>query len=561
VFDPASEKVVLEVDQPFANHNGGHIAFGPDDFLYIGLGDGGSGGDPQGHGQNTSTLLGSMLRIDVTVPEAETYRIPDGNPFADGLQGRPEIYAWGLRNPYRWSFDSFSGQLWAGDVGQDAFGEVSIVRNGENYGWNRLEGFNCFNAENCSSAGTQLPEAAYPHSAGQSITGGVVYRGSDIPGLRGQYLFADFISGRIWSISEDAGALSADDAALDTSFLISSFSNDSNGEVYLTSYAGGAGEGIYKLSAPEAASASDVDDVPEKLSDTGCVNMANPRLPADGTLSYKTSATFWSDGATKHRAAAMPNGTQFERDAEGNFLFPVGSVLIKHFELNNDIFETRLFMHHQTGWAGYSYQWNDARDEALLLQDSQDTLVQGQTWHFPSRDECMRCHTQAAAVTLGLETGQLNTQFTYPESQQVAGQLDTLEFIDWPTVKFSESDRERFIPDPFGTSATLEQRAKAYLHTNCAQCHRPGGPTGNSIDFRFGTALADMGICNVEPQDGNRGNPALRRFAPSSPENSDIWLRIQDSGSLRMPPIGSNLIDQAGADLVGDWITESAACP
>ncbi|MEE9277538.1 MAG: PQQ-dependent sugar dehydrogenase, partial [Dehalococcoidia bacterium] len=198
----SSELVILEVAQPFRNHNGGAIRFGADGLLYLGLGDGGAGGDPAGNGQDRSTLLGSIIRIDVGNSSAgQPYAVPGDNPFLTTPGARAEIWAYGLRNPWRMAFDAATGALWVGDVGQDAVEEVDIVEAGGNYGWNRLEGDRCFSPPvGCSRAGTALPVATYRHSVGCSITGGVVYRGSAVAAIEGAYVYGDFCSGRIWAL-------------------------------------------------------------------------------------------------------------------------------------------------------------------------------------------------------------------------------------------------------------------------------------------------------------------------------------------------------------------------
>ena len=202
--DPTSEHVVLEVDQPFRNHNGGMIAFGPDGMLYVGLGDGGSAGDPHRNGQNPGTLLGTILRIATEEPvEGATYAIPADNPFAGQSGARGEVWAYGLRNPWRFSFDRATGDLWVGDVGQNAREEIDIVHPGANYGWNVMEGTTCFRTRSCNDDGLQAPVAEYGHNLGCSVTGGYVYRGQRIPALEGVYLYGDFCSGRIWGLRYD----------------------------------------------------------------------------------------------------------------------------------------------------------------------------------------------------------------------------------------------------------------------------------------------------------------------------------------------------------------------
>lgn len=234
-LDPGSRRILLQQRQPFGNHNGGHIAFGPDGYLYFGLGDGGAGGDPQGHGQNRDTLLGSLLRLDVD--RGEPYAIPPDNPFVKG-GGRAEIYAWGLRNPWRWSFDRLSGELWIGDVGQNRWEEVNRVAAGDNLGWNRWEGRHCYRSEECSAAGVTLPVAEYSHAEGCSVTGGYVYRGEAIAALRGYYLYGDFCSGRIWGL-DTADERAAPRLLLASGKRIASFAEDAAGELYLLDFAAG----------------------------------------------------------------------------------------------------------------------------------------------------------------------------------------------------------------------------------------------------------------------------------------------------------------------------------
>ncbi len=243
--DPSSEQVILEVPQPFSNHNGGTIEFGPDGFLYVALGDGGSGGDPTGNGQNRSTLLGSLLRIDVSSVTAEQrYRVPEDNPFV-GAQGgeRGEIWAYGLRNPWKFSFDPATGDLWAGDVGQRRNEEVDVILPGRNYGWNVMEGFECFRTQDCDTSGLVLPIVEYSHDEGCSITGGYVYRGSRLPELVGAYVYGDFCSGRIWALRYDGERVTEDVLLVDTDLNISSFGMDEAGELYILSFDGG----IYRL--------------------------------------------------------------------------------------------------------------------------------------------------------------------------------------------------------------------------------------------------------------------------------------------------------------------------
>jgi glucose/arabinose dehydrogenase len=246
VANISSERQLLVVNQPFDNHNGGQLAFGPDDgYLYIGLGDGGSAGDPQGNGQNTGVLLGKILRIDVTStpPAGHGYAIPVDNPFASS-GGAPEVFAYGLRNPWRFSFDSPTHRLFAGDVGQDNWEEVDLITSGKNYGWNRMEGNHCYppTVTTCNMTGLVPPITEYDHSSsgGTSVIGGFVYRGSAIPALVGTYIFGDLSSGNVWGLKEDAGGAWQRTLLLTHNRIVSSFGRDTAGELYLVDYGNGA---------------------------------------------------------------------------------------------------------------------------------------------------------------------------------------------------------------------------------------------------------------------------------------------------------------------------------
>lgn len=251
LIDPQSELEILSVAQPYANHNGGQIGFGPDGYLYLAMGDGGAAGDPHNHSQDLTTLLGSILRIDVSgAHQARAYRIPPDNPFVGNQKGfREEVWAWGLRNPWRFSFDPETGKLWTGDVGQNKWEEINVIERGKNYGWNKREGTRCFGGSTCEGDFTQ-PVCEYSHSEGQSITGGFVYRGKQLPALVGWYIFGDFVSGRVWAIDGTAGCAKKElliGVADSERISVSSFGRDREGEIYLLSYGDGR---VLKIASP-----------------------------------------------------------------------------------------------------------------------------------------------------------------------------------------------------------------------------------------------------------------------------------------------------------------------
>lgn len=247
--DPSSAQVLLTISQPFGNHNGGQLHFGPDSYLYIAVGDGGSGGDPFNNAQNLATLLGKILRIDVN--GAMPYTVPPDNPFIGDLTAQPEIWSLGLRNPWRFSFDQVTGDMFVADVGQNEREEVSFQpfdsTGGENYGWRLMEGTQCFNpATDCNDGTLTLPILEYSHSTGCSVTGGYRYRGVQYPGLEGVYFYADFCTGRVWGAQNDGSDTWTSDELLDTNLLISTFGEDEDGEIYIAHYASPNGA-VYKV--------------------------------------------------------------------------------------------------------------------------------------------------------------------------------------------------------------------------------------------------------------------------------------------------------------------------
>ena len=251
VADPASETILLTIPQPFENHNGGQVRFGPDGYLYVGMGDGGSGGDPQKNGQNLNALLGKILRIDVENSPG-TIVIPPSNPFVNTAGARPEIWALGMRNPWRFSFDRATGDLWIADVGQETYEEINFQpaasRGGENYGWNIMEGMHCFGTAICSTANFTLPVWEYTHASGCSISGGFMYRGNGSPGLRGLFLYADYCSGTIWALDHAGGKWSSR-ILLSSGFGVTTFGEDEAGELYIANQTNGT---IHRIDGPTA---------------------------------------------------------------------------------------------------------------------------------------------------------------------------------------------------------------------------------------------------------------------------------------------------------------------
>jgi uncharacterized repeat protein (TIGR03806 family) len=578
-LDPNSERVLLTVNKPASNHNGGNLAFGPDGFLYLGLGDGGGSGDPQENAQNPQRLLGKMLRIDVDQqPGGEPYGIPagaNGNPFSGnprcnidgtGAQNCPEIYALGLRNPWRWSFDRQTGVLWLADVGQGSFEEVDIIERGGNYGWDVREGAHCFEPPSgCQTAGLTDPVAEYGRAMGFSVTGGYLYRGTQTTEVRGRYIFADFGSGMIASLTPGAGGTytltplvqpGATPPGAPGQLSPSAFGEANDGELFLLDYSRGQ---IRELVFTGGGGG---DNVPQQLSATGCINTsAAGAPPLLSLIPYAPNAAFWSDGAVKERWIGLPNGQNIAVRSDGDWDPPNGTVLVKHFRIGNRLVETRLFMRHPDGsdgvWAGYTYEWNQAQTEATRVTGGKTVMVAGQNWIFPSEAQCVQCHTQAAGFSLGLETAQLNGSLTYAQTGRNANQITTLNAVNVLSPRVGANPPA--YADPADTSRSLTERARAYLHTNCANCHRPGGPTPVTLDLRHDTALSQTGACNVAPTAGDLGIASALIIAPGDGERSVLLARMSRRDAFGMPPVASNVVDAAGVQLIGAWIDSLTA--
>jgi uncharacterized repeat protein (TIGR03806 family) len=572
-FPSAKYVKILGFAQPAGNHNGGGIAFGKDGLLYLSFGDGGGGDDQFLHGQNKETFFSKILRIDVdNVPAGQAYGIPDGNPFKNG-GGEPATFAYGFRNPFRFSVDRETNEVWVGDVGQNTFEEIDAkVKIGGNYGWPCREGMhdslaplvnppNASNPAKCPPGTLGLIDPVVDHvrSEARSITGGVVYRGKAIPGFVGSYIYGDYVTQALWTLSFDPGTGEAKTTQLaEPAANWVSFAEDNDGEVYAVALNQGA---IYKVVAAEPAGPS---TFPDRLSKTGCVDRVDPRKPAAGLVPYGVQAALWSDGAQKERWVALPDGTKITvHDDDGDFDFPKGTVLVKTFSLAGKRVETRLFMRHDDGgWNGYTYEWLDDQSDAVLLPAGKTKTVGAQTWTFPSRSECVSCHSEAAGRALGPELGQLNGDYVYASTNRIANQLTTLEHIgmfDRPLGK--PVDQLVAYPDPYGTSGSLEQRARAYLHANCSNCHRPKGGGRGNMDLRFATAFADTASCNVDPEAGDIGVAGSKLFAPGDPAKSLVSVRPHSPAANRMPPLASSVVDERGVKLIDDWIRSVTACP
>jgi uncharacterized repeat protein (TIGR03806 family) len=543
-FDSDTRAVLIDFDRTdaYRMHLNADMKFGPDGLLYVAFGDGGPQWEQYWQAQNLDNFFGKILRLDVH--RGDPYAIPEDNPLVD-QGGRPEIFALGLRNPWRFSFHPTDGSLWLGDVGLDSWEEVDQVPPGANMGWPMREGPSCVDV-GCDDENLVPPQTYYQHEEGAAVVGGYFYRGHAFPSLVGRYLFADYVRGDIW-VMTDSGE---PELIARTGLRIVSMAEEPSGELLLVDFTSGR---LFRL-VPQAPLSGTLAD---RLSATGCYLPEDPRQPLPAMIPFDVRVPFWSDGAVKRRFLALPEGQNMRFLPDGSLFLPVGTVLSKDFYLADRLVETRLMMKYREGqWTGASYVWDpDGRDAQLVADDQLLTAtVGGVDWHYPTRRSCLDCHNSDRG--LGLEAAQLDLVRLYPESGRTANQLVTwrrmgvLEGPIPPGPRLpSEMDEE-----------SLEARARAYLHVNCAVCHTRNGPTPVDMDLRFSTPAPDMRVCEVLPKEGDFGIPDARRIHPGTPQLSIISRRMHLTGPGRMPPLGPQLVDEEGVELIDAWIASLSSC-
>jgi uncharacterized repeat protein (TIGR03806 family) len=572
-IDPASKLLIIE--WPSDGHNGGDLAFGNDGFLYVSSGDGTSGSDTGMTGQTLDDLLAAVLRIDVDHPEpGRNYGVPRDNPFVNRKGARPELWAYGFRNPWRLSYDRESGQLWVGQNGQDLWEQVYLVQKGANYGWSVSEGSHVFHAQRAAGPDPiSLPTAEHHHSEARSITGGRVYRGTRLPELVGAYFYGDWSTGRVWAIKHDGTKVLWHREIVDTPFNITGFGTDHAGELYVIDQL----SGYYRLE-PTTEADKPAQPFPTRLSETDLFTSVPDQTPRPGVLAFDVAAPQWADGATAVRFAALPGLERIEQkaapNAGGAWTLPNGSVLLQTLSLDvasasgtatRQRIETRLMVRQQGEWTGYSYRWNDAQTDAELVPaagasldlEVPDPTAPGgrrdQLWRFPSRTECLVCHSRAAGFVLGFTPLELDRGHDYGGT--VDNQLRTFEHIGLfqGALPRRRDDRPRLV-DPADASAPLDARVRSYLHVNCSTCHVSEGGGNARMELSLTGRRGRMHLIDEVPMHDSLGIADVRLVAPGSPERSVLFQRISRRGTGQMPPLVSTEVDRAAVSLIGEWI-------
>jgi len=574
----SSERTIVE--WPSKGHNGCDLKFGADGMLYISSGDGDAPGDPNNVGQLTDNLLSSILRLDVRESTAdEPYRVPGDNPFADREDIRPEVWAYGLRNPWKMSFAADGETIFLGDNGDENWEMVRKVTAGTNHGWSAFEGSHPFRPGNPLAGPVKAltaPAFEHPHSDMRSIIGGVFYRGQAFDDLAGRYLYGCYFTGKVWALDHDPAShtLTNPRRIADTKGQLVAFAEDQAGEVLVVMLDGPVLR--LKHRATEAAA----KPIPATLSATGLFSSTREMKPANGVLPYGINASYWTDGAEKTRWMAVPDVAEADKvDAPSgeryhkSWRFPNGSAFAQTLWFPNEDgdagrqnIETQIAHKDGGEWRFLTYRWRSDQSDADLIDENgidAEIEVAGKMipWRFGSRAECTACHTQRTFFVNAVSSEQLMRSFDYSEVGGKPGdQLETLIHIG-----FFKKNREPARPnanppitaltDPHDTGAPLEARARAYLHVNCAQCHRETGLGGRApFQLLHQLPLAETGTVNAVPLVGLPGIENARVIAPGAPQRSEILRRMQAEATGRMPLIGSRIPDRKGIDLIHEWI-------
>jgi len=588
--DPASETVILQ--WPSGGHNGGCLRFGPDGYLYLSTGDGSGIADQWETGQDLSDLLGAILRIDVDRADGDRpYSIPADNPFVGRDGARPENYAYGLRQAWKFNFDPQTGDLWAGEIGQDLWESVLKIVPGGNYGWSIREATHPFRPQRKPGPTPILePIVEHAHSEFRSITGGYVYRGKRLPELAGAYVYGDYDTGRVWCLRHDGERVTEWRELADSPLRIVAFGENRMGEIYALDFIDGT---LHELQ-PSPPPVADAPKFPQKLSETGLFASTRDLQPAAGLIPYSVNAQLWSDGASKERFLAIPGDARIEFEtvtypqpapgSEPGWRFPDGTVLVKTFFLPGDDrdvsvrrrLETRLLHvervegNEEVGdqvWRGYTYVWNDEQTDADLCDKAgldrefvvADAAAPGgsrkQTWHFPSRTECTVCHTVSAKYALGVNTAQLNKDHDYGDA--TANQLAVFDRLGLFTAPLPKKPVDLpKLADYADVHAPLDGRARAYLQANCSHCHRKWGGGNAEFQLLHTLAPAEMGALDTRPGQGTFDLDDPRIIVPGEPARSLVLHRMQRLGLGRMPHIASTVVDRDGVELIRAWIEQ-----
>ncbi len=578
-IDPASEEIILTFLG--GGHNGGDLHFGPDGMLYISTGDGAGPNppDPLNTGQDISDLLSSILRIDVDRTDSgKRYAIPKDNPFISMKDARPEVWAYGFRNPWRMSFDRKTGDLFVGDVGWELWEMVHRVEKGGNYGWSAMEGPQPIKPNKIGPTAIRPALIELPHTIACSITGGVVYRGKRFPELVGSYVFGDWETRKLWAARIDGDQVKEMPEITRPSVRIVAFGEDKEGEIYFLDHEGGT---IHTLDRNDAVAKNQA--FPRSLSETGLFANVRDHTPAKGIVPFTVNGRQWQDGASAEHWAAFPNDSfaklyETAKPIPGmvywhNFRmhFPKDAVLVRTLSFANRRVETQLLHYDGIDWRPYTYAWREDQTDGDLVPAEgmeKELSVPGDSpggnrrvWQFQSRTQCLICHNNQSEYALAFLPEQLNRRGSDGRNQLIGFTETGLvrrvgnNGQPMPAYDLNSVAKEKKLADPSDASQPLQSRARAYLHANCGHCHFEHGGGTVSLRLQFTVPNHEMKAVGVPPTRGDFGLPNAHIISPGSPWTSTLYYRMARFGKDRMPHIGAELPDEAGLKLIEEWIT------
>ena len=549
-------------------HNGCCLKFGPDGCLYISTGDAGPANPPDifKTGQDLSDLLSSILRIDVDHADAgRNYHIPADNPFVQQEGARGEVWSYGLRNPWRMSFDRKTGDLWVGDVGWELWEMLYRIERGGNYGWAVMEGLHSTHPEWPRGPTPILPPVLeHSHSESSSITEGLTYYGSRLKELQGTHLYSDYDTGKFWGFRYEDGKVVDRRELADTTHRVVGFGEDHDGEFYILDHTAGTIHRLVPNPQPDTSRS-----FPRTLIESGLYTSVRSRELAPGIISYGINAEPWADHASAERVVAIPNQQSIKTEGPA-WTFPTDAVLAKTLSLemtqgdpaSRRLIETQILHFDGTEWMPYTYQWNEEQTDAKLVDatgtertfEIEDAGVAGgrrqQTWRFAGRAECQRCHNRWSGPPLAFNAPQLN------RDRDLAGnsisQLDSFAQMGLLEPRIPAENRPR-LANPYDETADLDGRARAYLQVNCAHCHRLHAGGAVLSHMHYDLELSKTNMVGVRPTQGVFGIHAAHVISPGDPFRSVLLYRMSKLGSGRMPYLGSTEVDRVGIDLIRTW--------
>lgn len=566
-IDPQSEEILLTWAS--GGHNGSAIRFDAQGYLYFSAGDGAKPYPPDEYdvGQDLSDLRSTICRIDVDRHSGPLgYSIPQDNPFVNLDGARPEIWAYGFRNPWRFSIDPVSQQLMCGDVGWELWELIFHVERGGNYGWSMFEGPQPIrNDIRPGPTPIRKPIVAYPHTEGLSVTGGFTYRGEKLPELKGSYLYGDYVTGLLWGLRFDGEQATWNEVLAETGMPIITFAESREHEVLVVGFNGKIHHLVHNDQPDHSA------EFPRKLSETGLFTSTGSLNPSEGVYPYNVTATAYQDlGATSEFWVGVPGEqTIVSNKAKRNWKFPKDTVFAKTISMPIWIenqpqirrIETQILHFDGLSWQPYCYAWNEAQDDAVLVVEAGGTKEMevadrnGERktlrWRHHSRSECRACHSNqtGGAVAFSYENlGRIS--FTSPRESEVQRMVDLgiLDKTDPPGWKL------RQMVNPHREDASLEQRARSYLASNCAHCHCRGGGGTVALDLSYFNLTQDIFAVDFPTTQGSFGLSDAKLIVPGAPNRSTLYYRMATSGTGHMPKLWKRDNDVQGLQLVHDWI-------